>query len=74
MFEHESAELLPERTALGGGWWDGFGGGWWGGFGGFDQNLDVWQDVDVDVWNGSFAGDVNVTAFNNASIDQHSGW
>ncbi|MER7012191.1 hypothetical protein ABT324_12275 [Saccharopolyspora sp. NPDC000359] len=63
MFEHLSIELLPERKALGG--------GWWGGFGDSFQSLDVWQDVDVDVWNGSFAGDVNVTAFNNASIDQN---
>ncbi|KAA5834944.1 hypothetical protein ABT337_06635 [Saccharopolyspora hirsuta] len=63
MFEHLSVELLPERKALGGGWWNGFGD--------IDQNLDVWQDVDVDVNNWSFAGDVNVTAFNNANIDQN---
>ncbi|MDA3642660.1 hypothetical protein LZ318_38950 [Saccharopolyspora indica] len=64
MFEHLSVELLPERKALGG--------GWWGGFGDIDQHLDVWQDVDVDVYNGSFAGDVDVTAFNNASVDQNA--
>lgn len=64
MFEHLSAELLPERKALGG--------GWWGGFGDIDQDLFVGQNVDVDVFNGSVFGDVDVTAFNNASIDQNS--
>ncbi|MER5393793.1 hypothetical protein [Saccharopolyspora sp. NPDC002686] len=65
MFEtHEFAELLPERKALGGCWWDGFGD--------IDQNIDVDQDVDVDVDNDSFAGDVDVTAFNNANVNQHA--
>ncbi|MGW1682125.1 hypothetical protein [Saccharopolyspora sp. NPDC002376] len=64
MFEtHEFAELLPERKALGGGWWNGFD---------IDQDIDIDQDVDVDVDNNSFAGDVDVTAFNNASVNQHA--
>lgn len=64
MFEtHEFAELLPERKALGGCWWDNLGGD-------IDQDLDVDQNVDVDVDNDSFAGDVDVTAFNNANVDQ----
>ncbi|MER7083105.1 hypothetical protein SAMN02982929_02030 [Saccharopolyspora kobensis] len=64
MFEHLSVELLPERKALGGGWWNGFGD--------IDQNIDLDQDVDVDVDNSSCYGDVDVTAFNNASIDQNA--
>ncbi|RKT88843.1 hypothetical protein SAMN05421805_107194 [Saccharopolyspora antimicrobica] len=64
MFEQVSVELLPERKALGG--------GWWGGFGDIDQDIDLDQDVDVDVDNDSCFGDVDVTAFNNASIDQNA--
>ncbi|MDA3630540.1 hypothetical protein [Saccharopolyspora oryzae] len=62
MFEHLTVELLPERKALGG--------GWWGGFGDIDQNIAVLQNTDVDVDNNSFCGNVQVTAFNNASINQ----
>ncbi|MDA3644621.1 hypothetical protein LZ318_23605 [Saccharopolyspora indica] len=65
MFEtHEFAELLPERKALGGCWWDNLGD--------IDQSIDVDQSVDVNVDNNSFAGDVDVTAFNNASVDQNA--
>ncbi|KAA5834936.1 hypothetical protein ABT337_06590 [Saccharopolyspora hirsuta] len=64
MFEHLSVELLPERKALGGGWWNGFGD--------IDQDLDLTQNVDVDVDNNSCFGDVHVTAFNNANIDQNA--
>jgi hypothetical protein len=63
MFEtHEFAELLPEREALGGCNW-----------GDVDQHADVDQDVDVDVdVDDSNRTDVEVTAFNNANIDQKS--
>ncbi|MGW1677306.1 hypothetical protein [Saccharopolyspora sp. NPDC002376] len=64
MFEHLSVELLPERKALGG--------GWWGGFGNIDQDVAVLQNVDVDVDNNSCFGNVWVTAFNNANVNQNA--
>lgn len=63
MFEmHIHAELLPERKALGGLT-----------LGDIAQDVDLDQDTDVDVDNSSCFGNVDVTAFNNASINQSAG-